>query len=394
VITFIFGLVAAVCFAHLLYVYGGYVQVLKLVAKMRGRSDRADRDWPTPSEWPTMTIYIGAKDEADIIEARLENCIDTTYPLNRLEIIVVADGCADDTEAISRRFAAAHPDLRCRIVVHETSQGKWWAQNHAATDGFGDILVSTDAETIFEPETLARLAAPFSDPSVGVVGGRVVYLSPDTAVGDSYNTYRSMEHHLRRFEMANGILMKSDGPCVAYRRKIWQEIEPFEDVDHVVCYFSRDAGLESVYEPAAVAYDRANETRQQDVRQRSRMTRKFFLANGKLQTWSKRLRDPAFAWAIYSHRTARLLSPVWLVVGGIAGLTTIGRLSSLALFAAFGAAIVGGLVIVAVPKLRDLAVAFAAAQAGFALGLWQFLAGRDRTGRYTPTRQIGTVQTS
>ncbi len=382
--------------AHLIYVYGGYAYALKALAKLRGVSERAERSWTPHTELPTMTIYIGAKDEADIIEARLKNVVDTKYPVERLEVIVIADGCTDNTADIARQFAADRPELRFRLVENSESQGKWFAQNLAAAEGWGDILVSTDAETIFEADTLTELAAPFSDPTVGVVGGKVIYLSAASGgsesaelnvISESYGAYRDVEHVIRTYEMANGFLMKSDGPCVAYRRGIWQPIEPFEDVDHVVCYFARFAGLESIYAPSAIAYDRANETLRQDVKQRSRMTRKFFLTQHRRWSWRRWLSDPGFSWAIYSHRTARMLSPLWLVLSTISASWLIAGFGLGWLLAAVGAGLAASAAVAAMPRLRSFALSFLAAQTGFATGVLQVLSG-DRTGRYTPTRKI------
>lgn len=373
--------------AHLVYVYGGYAAVLKVLARLRGLSDQAERVWPVAKELPTMTIYIGAKDEADIIEDRLRNVIDTKYPIERLEVIVIADGCVDDTAAIAQSFADRRPELRFRLVENAESHGKWFAQNLAAAEGWGDILVSTDAETVFEPDTLTELAAPFADPSVGVVGGKVIYLSEGDTINESYGAYRDVEHVIRTYEMANGFLMKSDGPCVAYRREIWQPIEPFEDVDHVVCYFARFAGLESIYAPNAIAYDRANETLRQDIKQRSRMTRKFFLTQWRRWSLRRWLTDPGFSWAIYSHRTARLLSPVWLGLTVLSSLALLARLGLGVLVAGVAAGLVGAGLVAAAPRLRSFALSFLAAQTGFAKGLLQLLSG-DRTGRYTPTRKV------
>lgn len=392
--TFALWAVALVAGLHLVHAYGGYVWVLRAIAAVRGRSSMAERAW-TASENPVaMTVYIGAKDEAEIIQDRLENVIDTSYPLGLLEIIVVADGCSDATAQIAYTFAAEHPEVTVEVVEFEESQGKWAAQNLAALQGRGEVLVSTDAETVFVHDTLAKLAAPFADATVGVVGARVVYLAGDQLGSDlgtatAYSAYRNVEHEIRRYEMANGVLMKSDGPCVAYRKSIWQQIEPFEDVDHVVCYFARFAGLESIYEPNAIAYDRANESPRQDIHQRSRMTRKFFLTHWKRWSWRLWISDPAFSLAIYSHRTARLLSPLWLLIlaaAGAAALTSSGAVAALVILV-FVAAI-GVAAILTHPRTRGYLVSFLAAQVGFARGIAQATFRRDLTGRYTPTRRV------
>ena len=84
--------------------------------------------------------------------------------LRPVEIIVVDDGSTDDTRAIAERERAqGRVDM---VICHGTRCGRSAAINAAARFASGDLLLTVDADTVFEPTAVARLAAAFSDPRV------------------------------------------------------------------------------------------------------------------------------------------------------------------------------------------------------------------------------------
>ncbi|MCC3263448.1 glycosyltransferase, partial [Paenibacillus polymyxa] len=83
-------------------------------------------------------------------------------------LIVADDGSKDDTSAIVARAFAGDP--RVTLLTLQNG-GKAAALNRALKDATGEILIALDADTQFEPLTIARLARWFADPAIGAVAG-------------------------------------------------------------------------------------------------------------------------------------------------------------------------------------------------------------------------------
>lgn len=390
----------------ILYVYRGYLWLLRLLAwwkRIAATSGSAPFDRTTagaggaaqvPYErWPRVTIYMPLYNEEDRVARRLKNLLDQDYPPERVQILVVSDGSTDGTAAVVRRIMEEHPERDIDLIEFERKRGRAAAQNLVAREARHDILVSTDADSIFVPEFLERVVAPLLDPQVGVASGTLVYRDPNTQISDAIRTYWDYEIAIRSLESELGVFAQPSGPCLAYRRQLWRPIEAFEDVDRVVVFFARSKGWKAVHVPDAICFDTPNHHWRQEVRVRRRMTRKGMLT--VLHRWSVRdaLKDPFFTTALWSHKVARFVTPVYtvgfVVSGGLLLFRAFGIVPVLSLAAvlstgvALGYVARWGVVRALVGKVKS----FSLANVGFALGLWDVLRG-DREGRYRPTRKL------
>ena len=113
-----------------------------------------------------VSVLIPAFNEARVIENSVRRVLASRDV--RLEVIVLDDGSKDATSAIVTGAFAADPRVR---VVTLVNGGKARALNHGLGLASGDIIVALDADTQFEPDTIARLARWFVDPAIGAVAG-------------------------------------------------------------------------------------------------------------------------------------------------------------------------------------------------------------------------------
>lgn len=116
-----------------------------------------------PAEPEQVTIVVPARNEARNIERCLRSLMATTWP--RVEIIVVDDHSTDGTGDIARRVAGGDT----RVAVMEAPPlpdgwfGKQWACHSALQRARGSVFLFTDADTMHEPEALARAMRALGD---------------------------------------------------------------------------------------------------------------------------------------------------------------------------------------------------------------------------------------
>ena len=197
------------------YTWVGY-PLLLLALRRAAPGDAARRRSVTPH----VSVIVAAYNEAGSIVAKLASTLARQrYPHARLEAIVVSDGSSDATDAFVQRY----PDDRVRLVRQEPRAGKSPALNRGVAAARGEVLVFTDANALFAPDAIARLAAPFADPRVGLVSGQGLYgAGGDARVAAS--GYVRFEAALKAGEAGLGFVASADGAIYALRRALYRDL--------------------------------------------------------------------------------------------------------------------------------------------------------------------------
>lgn len=124
--------------------------------------------------WPRITVFIAAHNEEAVIAGCIEALLKTDYPRGKLRIVPVNDRSQDGTREIIDRYVTRYPELI--VPFHRTGgkPGKSAALKDALALAEGDIAIIFDADYVPPKGLLRQLVAPFFDPEVGAVMGRVV----------------------------------------------------------------------------------------------------------------------------------------------------------------------------------------------------------------------------
>jgi cellulose synthase/poly-beta-1,6-N-acetylglucosamine synthase-like glycosyltransferase len=294
-------LVFWVCLAIGLYPYAGYPLCVALLRAFRPRPVRA-----APIA-PRVTVVISAYNEASHIEATVRNKLDQDYPRDLLDVMVVSDGSTDGTDQVLTRLALQDP--RIAFFRQEPRAGKTAALNCLLERARGEIIVFADANSMYRPDSVRRLVAPFADPDVGYASGRMLYVDPHgSLVGDGCTAYMRYENALRGLESAVGSVVGVDGGLDAIRRSLYQPMRPDQLPDFVLPLAVVEQGYRVVYVPEAVLEEETLTSEGAEYRMRVRVTLRALWA-----LWDKRvllnpLRFPLFSWQLTSHKLLRYLS--------------------------------------------------------------------------------------
>ncbi len=201
--------------ATIAYTYVGFPILVLVRAAFRPRALRA-----APIE-PTVSVVLAARNEQVAIGPRLDNLVGLDYPAAKLETIIASDGSDDATVEIARRYGS-----RGVRVLDLPRVGKADALNAAVAETSGEIVVFTDANTMFEPGAVRALVAPFADPEVGGAAGDQRYL-PSTAgatEASGERSYWDFDRRVKLAESAAGSTVAATGAIYAIRRELFEPV--------------------------------------------------------------------------------------------------------------------------------------------------------------------------
>jgi glycosyltransferase involved in cell wall biosynthesis len=201
---------------------------------------------------PRVSVVIAARDEEQAIGAKLENLLATTYPAECREVVVASDGSTDATADVVRSFADRGVTLRELETV-----GKAAALEAAVAAATGEVLVFTDANSMFAPDALSRLVRPFADPEVGGVAGNQVYEpgEGDRAAGEGERRYWNLDRALKVAESRAGNVISATGAIYAVRRSLFDGVPVGVTDDFAVSTNVIARGRRLVFAPDAIAYE-------------------------------------------------------------------------------------------------------------------------------------------
>lgn len=294
-----------------LYPYVIYPVLVAALGRLRRRPVHADSSY-----LPRVTVVTAAFNEAAHIEATVRNKLALDYPPELLDIIVVSDESSDGTDEIVARIAAE--SKRVRLLRQSPRQGKTSGLNLALPQARGDIVVFSDANSIYRPDALRRLVRNFADPKVGYVTGKMMYVNSDgSLVGDGCSAYMRFENLIRGAETRVGSIVGVDGGIDAVRRVLYRPMRADQLPDFVLPLGVVEQGYRVVYEPDAVLNEDTLASGSAEYRMRVRVALRSFWA-----LWDKRalfnpLRFGLFSWQLLSHKLLRYLSFVPLSVAAV-----------------------------------------------------------------------------
>ncbi len=295
--------------AVVLYVYVGYPVLLFLIAKV------ASRPVKKAPITPSVTLIIAAYNEEDAIRAKIENSLALDYPPGLLEIMVASDGSTDRTNAIVEQEFAG----RARLLALPRA-GKTSAQNHAAAAATGEILVFSDATTMYDRDALRALVANFADPTVGSVGGDVRYTTEGAAVASKgRQLYWNYEAAIRRWESRIFTVIGATGCIYSLRRALYTPLDPAAISDFVQPARALLKGYRSVVEDDAGAYEVAESKQLGDeLQRRARVALRGLRGVGYMPEVLNPIRHPWLCAQIVSHRLLRWAVPIFLIAAFVA----------------------------------------------------------------------------
>ena len=261
---------------------------------------------------PSISFIIAAYNEEKVIVEKLKNDLELDYPKNKLEIIVVSDGSNDKTPSLVEGFK----DRGVRSLHRPERQGKIAALNRAVESAQNEILVFSDANSMFRKDALKKLVRHFSDPSVGGVCGQKAIFHNDerkASLGDSL--YWKYESSLKQAESFLGSIPTADGEIFSMRKKHYRAIDSkIINDDTAITLNLISQGLRVIYDKEAITEEEASLNLKDDFNVKSRMV---YGGIQILKIYRRELNPFAswFGFQFFFHKTLRYF--MWFLLLGV-----------------------------------------------------------------------------
>ena len=279
---------------------------------------------------PSVSIIISAYNEEKQIRGKLDNTLSLDYPADKMEVIVASDGSTDKTDEIVGEYS----DRGVRLIRLEGRVGKTETQNQAVLSAKGEILIFSDAASMYKQDAVRKLIRNFADPEVSGVAGKCEYTeSPfggDTALPTKL--YWRFETVIKKSQTQLGTIAGASGLIYAIRKKDYIPLPSDIISDMVEPMMIVKQNKRFVYEDEAVAYEPTTSEFRQELRMRVRV-----IARGMVgMIFMRKMLNPLkYGWIsiqIISHKIFRWLSPLCFIGLFITNLLLISNDTYLTLF--------------------------------------------------------------
>src|SRR5882757_1281630 len=243
---------------------------------------------------PSVTVLIPAYNEAQNIAATIQNKLEQDYPSDRLEIIAISDASTDRTDDIVREFSSRN----VRLIRREQREGKAAALNEAVRYASGEVLVFSDANSLFAPGAIRRMMENFADPEIGYVTGNLAYKIRNSGIaGNGCSAYMKYENAMRTLETRAASIIGVNGGVDAIRRELYRNVPRQLITDFVLPLHVISTRHRVVYDDRAHSFEVANSDLGSEFRMRVRVALRALQGI----TFMNRLCNPVnYPWAAFS----------------------------------------------------------------------------------------------
>ena len=268
---------------------------------------RRRRDIIENFDLPTVSLLISAFNEEGVIERKIQNILEIDYPKEKLEVLIGDDGSADRTAEIVARYA----DKGITLVKAPKNAGKAAMLNRLQKIAKGEILVFCDANTMFFPNVVRKLVAPFEDRKIGCVCGHLILSDKSgSMLGQGESSYWDLESEIKKFEGILDRLIGGNGALYAIRRSLYTELPVKKSVmdDFFITTKILQKGYFCTFVASAIGTEQTSKESSGEFRRKVRIGRANF---NYLWSYLPLLNPfrPLLAYLFFSHKILRWFSP-------------------------------------------------------------------------------------
>jgi cellulose synthase/poly-beta-1,6-N-acetylglucosamine synthase-like glycosyltransferase len=310
--------VFALSFGALFWCYVLYPPVLNWLAKGKKQNQLC---FESNDELPHIAIVMAVYNEDAVIENKLKSIVSNGYPADKLHLFISSDNSTDSTHEIIEKADLNGAELDLEVL--EGRNGKIRSVNRAVERALQHpafekpreaVLVSTDANVMFAPGMLQKIASHFKNPKIGLVAPYVLN-EGDLAKGVAGDE----AHHVNRankMKQQEGVLWGATagafGACYAIRADLFDPV-PINNTcdDFYLTYRVIEQGFDAIVDAEAVCTEDLPSEMGVEFGRKIRNGMGNFLNLVRFKHFLHPARG-GIAFSFFSHRVIRWFGPFLL----------------------------------------------------------------------------------
>ncbi len=263
---------------------------------------------------PFVSVILAVHNEEAIIFEKLRSIFNTSYPEEKIELLVGSDASDDHTDEKLHVYSNENEALR--FYSFRERRGKPAVINELRDEAMGEILIFTDAQVIFTRETIFELVKHFKNEEIGLVGANIRNARVNKS-GISYQewSFMSREIKLKYYEgKIWGTMIGAYGACYAIRNQYYSPVPPgFSVDDFYITMKVLEKGRRCILDLNAECMENVPNRLSEEFRRKIRISAGNFR---NLISFFKLIWPPGtgLSFSFFSHKVLRWLGPFFLLL--------------------------------------------------------------------------------
>ena len=238
---------------------------------------------PTPKPLktsPEITVIIPTYNESEVIDHRIKNLKDINYPTENIHAIVVDDQSTDNTVELAEEAFNKY-GISGDVIIKTERTGTNASVNLGISKANTDIIVTTDADVVFEDDALNHaISTLLSNERIGAVCGELEpVVMENSFTTRSEQAYRSVYGKICTWESNIHSTYCFNGPLIVLKKRVFSPIpETHGASDAGMALKIIRNGYQCIYDASAKFYEYITEDMKQQRRQKLRRSSRLLEA--------------------------------------------------------------------------------------------------------------------
>lgn len=329
----------------ILHSYVLYPTILSLVSKKRNL-----KTYSREEQLPFVSILISIYNEEDVIAQKINTILSSDYPNDKYEILIGSDCSSDNSNEIVSTYAQKYSNIH--LFEFTERQGKQNIINKIINKSNADILIMTDANVMFDKQTIFELVKYYKDEGVGLVDSQMINKGiVEAGISVQESSYISREVKIKTSESNIwGTMMGPFGGCYSIRKDLYQPVpENYLVDDFYINMVILEQGYKSVNNTKAKVFEDVSNNLLDEFKRKIRIStgnfqnlkhfkHLLFLGFGAKSSKISEKRyysDFGLSFSFLSHKVLRWLVPFILIFFTITSVLLINKFVYLIIFIGF-----------------------------------------------------------